>query len=803
VLVFPLLVAALTPVRVVATPRIDGHLDDPVWATVPASDAFTQSWPHDGAPPSQPTRVRVAYDDDSIYIALECVQLAPPVARLTRRDREVDDDRVSIDIDTRHDRRSAFHFQLSAAGVHVDGLRYDDTELSSDWDEIWQGEVAHTKTGWTAELRIPLRILRIERDVSTWGFQVRRWTGKSGEIDTWAYAPRDAGGEVSRYGDVGPFVGLAPRGSIALVPFALSRAVRTDADVPSPYGDGVSAAAGLDLIWRPSAGVAIAGAVLPDFAQVEADQVVLNLTTTETFYPEKRPFFLQGLDLFQTPIQLLYTRRIGEPADPPVTPDGVALLRPPGAAPVLGAAKLLASVGGVELGALSAITGAVDAPTDMGDLAAAPLQLHEVARARISRDNVAVGALATARLAREDTARYPDEPAGQLCPTGEIVTPGARCNHDALAGGVDGAWRSDDGVWTAGGQLAATRVDHGPTFVRPDGTAMHDGDGGSGALVHLAKEGGTLRAFALYEYYSRRFDIDDLGYQDRANLQHGSLDLEAYNGKPFGPFVESKTRVELFYRRTLDGLRGSSGYQWNASGTTRDMWHGFLELHWRPATFDDRELGDGRALQHSGKLGVEADLRSDNRRDVVGGASVYAAAVQHGSLVEASGELDIRPRANLELSLLPELTIARGEPRFVDGSDPTGPRFARQDATSVGLTARTTWTLERDLTVQAFVQALLATIRYRDAFVADPADRVIGLDELRPGAFDPSMYDGREGALDATVVGRWEYRPGSTLFLVYSHSQLPAFGATYDPVALVQGPASDVVLLKLSWAWLH
>ena len=151
----------------------------------------------------------------------------------------------------------------------------------------------------------------------------------------------------------------------------------------------------------------------------------------------------------------------------------------------------------------------------------------------------------------------------------------------------------------------------------------------------------------------------------------------------------------------------------------------------------------------------------------------------------------------------PELYVARGEPRFVDGSDPIGPRFARQDATSLGLTARATWTLERDLTVQAFVQGLLASIRYRAAFVADPTDRVIGLDELRPGAFDPSMYDGREGALDATVVGRWEYRPGSTVFLVYSHSQLPADGATYDPVALVQGPASDVAMVKLSWAWLH
>jgi hypothetical protein len=239
------------------------------------------------------------------------------------------------------------------------------------------------------------------------------------------------------------------------------------------------------------------------------------------------------------------------------------------------------------------------------------------------------------------------------------------------------------------------------------------------------------------------------------------------------------------------------------SGTTRDMWHGFLELHWRPSTFDDRELGDGRALQHGGILGLEAELRTDTRRAVIGGVSVYAASQHDGGRLSASGELEARPRDNLEITLAPELFITRGEPRYVD-EDALGPRFARQDATSFGITARTTWTLKRDLTVQAFVQALLATIRYRDAFVADPMDRVIGLDDLRPASFDPSMYDGRAGAFDATIVGRWEYRPGSTAFLVYSHAQAPAGdGATYDPAALVTGPASDVVLLKLSWAWLR
>jgi hypothetical protein len=170
---------------------------------------------------------------------------------------------------------------------------------------------------------------------------------------------------------------------------------------------------------------------------------------------------------------------------------------------------------------------------------------------------------------------------------------------------------------------------------------------------------------------------------------------------------------------------------------------------------------------------------------------------------ETDGWVKIRPRDNVELEFEPYLLFTRGEPRFVDGSDAAGPRFARQDASSVGLTTRAIWTLKRDLTLQAYVQALLASIRYRDAFTADPSLRIISIDMLAPAAFDAAAYDTREGALNATIVGRWEYQPGSTAYLVYSHAQTPADGVGFHPGALVHGPAADALLFKLSWAWLR
>jgi hypothetical protein len=776
------------PVHVTTPPVIDGKLDD--WQEIAATDAFTQSFPRDGAAPGEHTRLRVAYDDDNLYIAVECAQKAPPVVRLTRRDRETDGDRVSIDLDTTHDRRSAFHFQVSAAGTLVDGLRFDDTELSTDWDEVWRAEVAHTADGWTAELAIPMRILRLHDGVTTWGMQVRRWIGATGEEDTWAYAPRDAGGEVSRYGDLGPFDGLSPRGSLALVPFVLTRLVHADAATPSPYGNGPSGSAGVDLTWRPAPSLTLQGALYPDFGQVEADQIVINLSTTETEYPEKRPFFLQGSDLFATPIQLLYTRRIGRV---PETSDAA----PP--ATVLAAGKLLATAGPVDVGALSVATGEVATNGTLD----APSASHHVVRVRSTGHGITLGAIGTAQLQSDDSTKHPITGGMTECPTGALVAYGERCSHDAVTGGVDGAWRSPEGTYVISGQLAASQVTGGPPIQRPDGTVLSSGDAGLGGTLHVAKEGGWARAMVDYEGYSKRFDIDDLGYLARSNVHHLQVEGELFSAKPAGPFVEEKTRFETFFRRNLDGLVLPSGYQWNVGATGRGLWEIWMELHWRPAYFDDRELGDGRALQRSGRLGLEVEFSTDPRRSVVAGAWTSTHSLHSGWDHETDGWIKIRPRDNVELEFEPYLLFTRGEPRFVDGSDPAGARFARQDASSVGLTTRAIWTLQRDLTLQAYVQALLASIRYRDAFTADPSLRIISLDSLAPASFDPSMYDGREGALNATIVARWEYRPGSTAFLVYSHAQTPADGMGFHPGALVHGPAADALLFKLSWAWLR
>jgi hypothetical protein len=780
--------AVLHPLRVDHAPEIDGRLDDAVWSAAEPSTAFVQKFPDEGRPPSEPTTVRVLYDDDAIYVAVECEQkTAPLVARLTRRDRAVDADRIEVDLATRGDGKSAFHFGVNAAGVLVDGLRYDDTELSLDWDENWEAAVERTPTGWTAELRIPLGVLRFPSLPSqSWGLQVRRYISARQEIDEWAFIPRSAAGEVSHYGVVGPFEGLHAGSRFELRPFVLAKLRHRD---PTPdtlaSGTDASVAAGFDAKWHIARDLTLDATVLPDFGQVEADQVVLNLTTYETFFPEKRPFFLEGLDAFATPVQILYTRRIGRV---PELPDAdVVLVDAPDPSPIYGAAKLSGQLGGrLTVGALAAVTGATEFTVQSENGTRAPLTLAPVTAygaLRLKRDlgdNAHIGAMATA-VTRFQPADF----------------------HDAYVAALDGRWRSSSGDYLLAGMALASLSENGPPRQQLDGTIIQSGDLAPGVLLHAAKEGGTWLFDVQYEGYGRKLDIDDLGYLTRANL-HSIAAVGEHKDRTPGDFLfERAFRFETFQRWNSDGLRLAELYQLNSSGTLRNFWEYFVELHYRAAHFDDREVGDGTALERDGLIGLEVEVKTDPRQRVVGSISTQSQRLFDGWNFNLEGSISLRALPQLDIDLLPTATYTSGEPRYTDLATAEGlPLFGRQEAASVGATLRATYTFTPRLTLQAYAQVFLASVHY-DGFSTSSA-RVVHLDDLvaaPPPSTNPDLED---AVLNVNLVLRWEWRLGSTLYAVYTRSQIPsvslapAEGARLDLGTALRGPAADVFLLKCS-----
>jgi hypothetical protein len=834
----PLLLLAvphLAAAKVDRPPRIDGRLDDAAWARAEQSDAFTQKSPVDGRPPGDRTVVRVLYDDDNVYVGIDCVQSVEVVARLTRRDRQVESDSVTVVFDTRSDGKSAFEFSVNAAGVLTDGFHFNDTDFNPDWDENWEAEVARTARGWSAEIRIPLRALRFPTvPVQSWGLQVRRYVSARQETDEWAHVPKDAAGEVSRYGRLDGLVGLRAKAPLELRPFVVGSIRHHDpqgATLSRGFAPGFSA--GLDLKWHVSQALTLDATFLPDFGQVEADQVILNLTTYELYFPEKRPFFLEGVDAFSTPMQLVYTRRIGRaPPEPALVSDkpiDERLVDLPTPSQIYGAAKLTGDLGGgFSIGQMMAITGrqTVTAEARNGariDRLADPLTAYKILRLKKDLgDGAHLGMIFTSVNRLENTADYPLLPghaapgkaalgkAPELCPGGEELAPGARCFHDSYVAGVDGRWRSASGDYVLAGQAIGTLTQGGPARTMPDGTVIKSGDLAPAVAVKASKDGGKhVIALAEVEVYGKKVDYNDLGFMARQNLQKVHAAVEIRTLEPRGASLETHTFFDFSEQDNLALQNQARSFTLGNYSKFKNFWKIYSEIHFRPAHFDDREVGDGTSLQRGALLGAELWGATDPRQRVYGELWTQVHVIDGGYSVVGDGKLSVKVLPQWDVDLLPSLVHAVGEPRYF-ATQGSAYLFGRQRAQSFSVTLRSTYTFTPRLTLQAYAQAIVEAVHYADtSFVPTTfAGQAVRLGDLRPYhlalAENP---DYRAGTINASLVLRWEYRMGSTLYVVYTHAQsdsvTPLFGdpAGYDLRLVRPRVAEDALLAKLSYWW--
>ena len=819
----------LAAVRVTAKPNLDGRLDDAVWAQSRGVSAFTQQAPNGGAPPSEATTLRVLYDDDALYLGFDCSQThTPVVGRLTRRDQDSESDWVWFNVDSRRDGRTAAFFAVNVAGVMADGTSRDTPNgvtTSWEWDENWEAWTARTPGGWSAEIRIPLRILRFSSGlpVQSWGFSAQRVIAARLETDVWPFVPREAANPMEYFGRLSDLRDVKPREPLELRPFVLGQVRRLGADpsmTVSGFDEGASA--GLDAKLHLGQSVTLDAAVRPDFAQVEADELTYNfINRYEIFYPEKRPLFLEGAEQFVTPLQLFYSRRIGASPATPALQTNLGqmeqLVSVPAAATIYGAAKLIGRLGDKwTVGTFSALTSRNDyqvvvkttdgASQTVQSRTAEPLTAFNVLRLR--RDiggGAQVGLLGTATTRFED----PDASMTRGCPSGVLPSPALpRCFRDAYVGGLDGLWRSPSGNYLASAQLVGGIVQHGQPEQQLDGTWIGSGSRGLGGWVRLAKDGGSpLLADLTYTGLGRWLTFNDLGYMPRQNLHEVKAGLELRTLAPGPVTLERHLRLDVTTDRNLDGLDLGTLVELGATARLRNFWTLHLSAEASPARFDDREVGDGTALQRALFVGSKGEVSTDPLRvwsfDLKGEVRFMASAFY----VTAQSAATLRPLPQLELSLIPQATYSQGEPRFIWHSATSA--FGRQRASSAGATLRTSYTFTPRLSLQTYTQLFLTAEHYDSFFDAPRGPGVrVRLTDLTPYAGGPILdADYEEAALNMNVVLRWEYRLGSTLFLVYSRSQAPAVGlASGEPAALRFGdvtrvPAIDMLLVKLSFWW--
>jgi len=852
------MMAARTP----TPPAIDGRLDDKVWDLAQPDDRFTQRFPRDGAAPTHRTTVRVLYDDSAVYIGLRMDDDEPDkiVARLARRDHLVDSDFVTVALDSRHDHSTGYFFTLNAAGVQFDGTFYDDSSMTYDWDAVWDGIVSRDAGGWSAELRIPLSVLRFpDTRVQEWGIQAERYLSRTQEDDRWSYTPQDVQAIVSPMGHLTGLEGLHPRRTLELLPFTVGR-LRIHSDSGgAALGLGASkgaqvtpeATVGLDAKIGLTSNLTLDATVNPDFGQVDADEVVLNLSRFETFFPEKRPFFLEGSDLFRTDLGQFYSRRIGRGVTVPgrvVDDDAVVLTvrEPPQPVPIRAALKVTGKlVGNMSIGVVDAVTApkevtAVDKNGDTRTLRFVPYMNYAVLRTRYVMQGASyLGFLATAATRLDGHWRNASE------------------DHDGYSQGVDGAWQSDDSRWRAVGSAAISERVGGTSYQtdvgrpcpqpslttgctplsRPDGTLQQPGDIGWGMFSTVTHTGVHWDLALGYHALSPRLDLNDLGFLSEFNLQGGDVSLTYQQREPHGPVQNWSFGAGFEEQTTFDNVITAQNS--GVFGTLRftNFWSlnamGGFGL---PGRWDVSETGDGARLQRPASLSGGVYLQSDPRSKAqfYGGVYYYNRLGDPGWMSTARAQLTFNVIPALQLDLSSVVDLSGQVPRlwFPDGcrddigdasnacTPLSGTRhyiFGQLNSGSISFTSHAAYTVSPRLSLQGYAQLFLARGGFTSFSRIDPKPGVhpeLRLDELHPqlqlGDLALRSTD-REGdgdfqqvALNLNLVLRWEFLSGSALLVVYSRAQsgdavldgrLPRF----TPVGLNAGPTEDVFLIKLSY----
>jgi hypothetical protein len=844
----PLVPPSLRAVRVHTPPVLDGRLDDPAWLLSAETTDFTQQAPYDGKPPSEHTTLRVVYDEEALYVGFDCEQIRTPVVgRLTRRDEDSESDWVWVHIDSRRDGRTSYFLAVNVQGVVGDGIMHDGSAMTFEWDENWEARVARTPRGWSAEMRIPFRVLRFTPglEVQDWGLWASRFIAVSQERDVWPYIPREIAAPIPFFGRLTDLRQLKAGGAVEILPFALGQVRRRSVDsslVNNGVDGGVSA--GLDLKLHVTQSLTLDAAVNPDFAQVEADQLILNLNNYEIQYPEKRPLFLEGADLFASPLGIFYSRRIGStPPAPILTPrersirllvggvpsapilrlDSIQplLVDVPGAATIYGALKLSGRFRDAwTIGLLSALSSRNDYEIQNIDAQGAktgdvvrhtiePMTAFNVLRLRRE-----IGERAQIGLIATDANRFEDTGTTRACPTGETVGPGQRCFREATVGGLDAVWRSPKAEYVASGQLVGSAVRSGRPEIQWDGTRIAPGDRALGGWVRLAKDGGRhFLVETVYTGLGKRLTYNDLGYMARQNLHEGKIGVEWRSLEPGELTLERRARLDLTLRRSLDGLDLGMLAELGVGFRTKGFWNFHVAADAAPARFDDREVRDGSALELAGYVGGKVELSSDPRARWGIALKSEVRFLGAGTLVDAQAPLTLRALPQFAIEITPQLKYSSGEQRFAwhaienYSSAPLAPHlFGRLLGSSAGVTLRIGYTFTPRLSLQTFAQLFLAAEHYTDfRQVARDVSRIRRTD-LVPLATPPTDADFQEAALNLNVVLRWEYRLGSTLFIVYSRSQEPdvALGTSDAALrlsAIGTAPAVDTVLVKLSYWW--
>lgn len=802
---------------------VDGQFDEPVWREAPVLGDFVQREPSEGAAPSERTEARVAFDDTAMYVAVHAYDREPQriVGLLTRRDERSPSDLIRVVIDSFFDRRSAYAFSVNPAGVKSDTYYYNDWQEDQSWDAVWDVQVARDGDGWRAEFRIPLSQLRFSRADGPIGFAVMREFPRANEIDTWPLIARSAQGFVSQLGELnGLRLGGAPK-RLELMPYTLGNTEVATKDDANPLSRHVDPGGnvGLDLKYAVRPGLTLTATLNPDFGQVEADPAAVNLDAFELFFAERRPFFVEGSGIFNFNMDcndgactgLLYSRRIGR------NPQGEATLadgeyaETPLTATILGAAKLTGRVGAFSVGALSAVTQRERAAIASGavrrEQTVEPLTSFNVVRTRrefANNSNIGVMLTSTTRQLNGDT-RF--------------------LASDAAVAGLDYDWRlwrrySLQGYFSAsrvaGDPEAITRLQENAVhyFQRPDaGYADVDasatslnGHAGSVSLQKISGE--RVRFSAVYGYKSPGFEVNDLGFQRRADERTMNHWLQWRNNTP-GRFKRTyNLNLNQWAAWNFGGDRLFSGGNVNMHWQWRNNWSNGFGVNLNAAPMRDRVTRGGPAVKGNRNIGMWHYVDFDNRRPLFLGYNGFIGGDGQGTRqMNVNPTITWRPTQAARVQAGIRWNLNNDDAQWIENvtDDTNRDRylFGRLEQRTLAMTLRANYTMSPNLSFQSYAEPFVSAGRYSNYRELANGRAAKYADRFQPYAYtDNADFNFR--SFRTTNVLRWEYRPGSALFVVWQQGRQEdaedgSFRFGRDFGDLFGAPSRNTFLIKASY----
>ena len=840
-------------------PVIDG-LTDECWNAVPWGGGFIQMQPAENKPPSQQTEFKVLHDNNNLFVLIRAHDTeAEKISRIISRRDNFSGDMVQIELDSYYDGQTAFSFTATASGTKGDEMiSQNGQNWDENWNPVWFLATSIDDSGWTAEMRIPLSQLRFgKKEEQVWGMQIMRHIYRNEERSAWQYIPKGSPGMILKFGELKGIKDIKPKRQVELMPYLLTGTERFEKEEGNPYMDGKKNhfSGGLDGKIGITNDFTLDFTVNPDFGQVEADPSEVNLTAFETYFSEKRPFFVEGSNIFQfQPNQsivinnmysdnLFYSRRIGRaPQYYPELADN-EFADVPQATTILGAAKLSGKTrNGLSVGIMESIT--------------------SEEKATIYNEGV------TRKESVEPFTSYftgrlqKDFDKGETVIGGMITSVNRNINspqlnfltNDAVTGGLDAIHYWKERTWYVSGNAEFSAVTGSPEsilqlqtssaryFQRPGaGYLKLDSSrtmlSGAGGTVKLGRNSQKKLQFETsLTMRSPGLEFNDIGYMRYSDVIHHGSWLAYYIRNPFGIFNNFFLNTNYWLYMDYSGKILSFLTNTNFNTQFKNRWRMNGQLTRQGENTSRSLLRGGPSFLEPGETELNLNLRTDQSKKLSFSAGNYHLLGDKKSqkMHVYWAEAEVKPLNSLSVAVSPEYYVQNMAMQYIsESSFNSNPRylFGELDQRTLSMTFRVNLTINPELTVEYYGQPFISAGKYSNfKMVTNPAadrytdryalytgsqiaysdeDSAYNVDENSDGSADYSFSnpDFNFRQFRSNLVVRWEYLPGSTLYLVWSQGRTGSdstghYSFSNDMRELFDVTPRNVFLLKFSYLFM-